>query len=72
MITEAYFAAFAGETTFATVIILQKLQPFFALVLAALVLKEYLSKWFYIWATIAIFSAYMIAFGALGKNIFSF
>lgn len=71
MITEAYFAAFRGETTFATVIILQKLQPVFALTLAALMLKEKLTKWFYLWAVLAIFSAYMIAYGSLGKDIFS-
>jgi len=70
-ITEAYFAAFRGETTFATVIILQKLQPVFALSLAALLLKEKLSKWFYLWALVAIFSGYMIAYGSLGTDIFS-
>ena len=70
MITEAYFAAFRGDTTFATVILLQKLQPIFALVGAAIVLRERLSAWFYGWAGIAIFSAYMIAFGSLWKDIF--
>ena len=70
MITEAYFAAFRGETTLATVIILQKLQPVFALWLAAILLKEKLSKRFYLWAAIAIASAYMIAFGSLGKDFF--
>lgn len=70
MITEAYFASFRWETTFATVIILQKLQPIFALLLAAILLKERLSKRFYVFATIAIFSAYMIAYGSLGKDIF--
>jgi drug/metabolite transporter (DMT)-like permease len=34
-------------------------------------LKERLSKWFYAWALIAIFSGYMIAYGSLGKDIFS-
>ena len=71
MITEAYFAAFRGETTFATVILLQKLQPFFALFLAGILLKEKLTKWFYTWAIVAIFSGYMIAFWSLGKSIFS-
>lgn len=70
MITEAYFAAFRGETTLSTVIILQKLQPFFALALAAIILKERLSRRFYIWAVVAIFSAYMIAYGSLWKSIF--
>ena len=44
MITEAFFAAAHGEVTFSTVIILQKLQPIFALILARLVLKEKLSR----------------------------
>lgn len=71
MITEAYFAAFRGETTLATIIILQKLQPIFALLLAWVLLREKLSKWFYLWASIAIFSGYMIAFGWWGTDIFS-
>ncbi len=71
LITEAYFAAFRGETTFATVVILQKLQPVFALFFASMILKEKLSGWFYSWAAVALFSAYMIAFGSLGTSIFS-
>ena len=71
MITEAYFAAFRGETTLSTVIILQKLQPFFALLLAGIFLREKLSAWFYSWATLAIFSGYMIAYGSLEFDIFS-
>ncbi|MCD5375309.1 DMT family transporter [Candidatus Gracilibacteria bacterium] len=71
MITEAYFAAFRGETTLSTVIILQKLQPVFALLLAGVLLKERLTKRFYIFAGLAIFSAYMIAYGSLGKEIFN-
>jgi drug/metabolite transporter (DMT)-like permease len=71
MITEAYFAAFRGETTLSTVIILQKLQPVFALSLAAILLKEKLSARFYFWAVIAIFSAYMIAYGALWSEIWN-
>ncbi len=69
MITEAYFAAFRWETTLSTVIILQKLQPVFALWLAAILLKEKLSTKFYVFAVIAIFSAYMIAYWSLWKTI---
>jgi len=65
MITEAYFAAFRGETTLSTVIILQKLQPVFALSMAAILLKEKLSLRFYLWAIVAICSAYMITYGSL-------
>ena len=71
MITEAYFAAFRGETTLSTVIILQKLQPVFALLLAGILLKEQLTKRFYLFAGIAIFSAYMIAYGSLGSDIWN-
>jgi len=68
MITQAFFAAMTGTTSFATVIILQKLQPFFALILARLVLKEKLSIHFYSWTAIAIIASYFLAFGASGLN----
>ena len=44
MITKAFFSAAHGEVTFATVIILQKLQPIFALIMARFLLKEKLKK----------------------------
>jgi drug/metabolite transporter (DMT)-like permease len=69
MITKAFFAAFAAETTFATVIILQKLQPVFALGLAAVILKERLSYKFYIWAVAAVAAAYVLAFGASDLHV---
>lgn len=68
-ITESFFAAFRWETTIATIIILQKLQPVFALFLASIVLKEKLDKNFYIWAIVAILSAYFIAFWDLWLDI---
>lgn len=70
-ITKAFFAAMAGEVSFATVIILQKLQPVFALLLARLILKERLPKQFYLWAVVAIVSAYLIAFAKTGLDISS-
>lgn len=69
MITEAYFAAFRWETTLSTVIILQKLQPIFALFLAGILLKEKLTVRFYVFAFFAILSAYMIAYGSLWTDI---
>jgi len=69
MITKAFFAAVDGETTFATVIILQKLQPFFALILARVILKEKLSQNFYFWTVIAIIASYFIAFAKTGLSI---
>jgi drug/metabolite transporter (DMT)-like permease len=64
-ITEAFFAAVNGEVTFATVVILQKLQPVFALILARLVLGERLKKSFYFWASLAVIAAYFLAYGKI-------
>lgn len=65
MITKAFFAAMDGKTTFSTVIILQKLQPIFALILARIFLKERLSKRFYVWAFVGVMAAYFLAFGSI-------
>lgn len=68
-ITKAFFAAMDGEVTFATVVILQKLQPIFALLLARVILKEKLTGKFYLWAGVAIAAAYGLAFGKQGLNL---
>ena len=67
-ITKAFFAAFdpSSGTTLATVVILQKLQPVFALLLARIILKEKLRKDFYIWAVLAILAAYVLSFSQHG------
>lgn len=59
-ITKAFFAAFAGDTTFASVVILQKLQPIFALILARVLLKEKLKKQFYPFALLAIATSFFL------------
>ncbi|MFA6393901.1 MAG: DMT family transporter [Patescibacteria group bacterium] len=64
-ITKAFFAAVSGEVTFATVVILQKLQPVFALILARIALGEKLKKSFYFWAVMAIVAAYFLTFGKI-------
>ncbi|MFA5746765.1 MAG: EamA family transporter [Candidatus Paceibacterota bacterium] len=69
MITEAFFAAMDGQVTFATVVILQKLQPVFALLLARIVLGEKLSRRFYYWAAAAVIAAYFLAFGKSGIGL---
>ncbi|MBR9693125.1 DMT family transporter [Candidatus Woesearchaeota archaeon] len=55
------------------VVLLQKLQPLFAIILAVLILKERLSKHFLAWASLAIVGAYLVAFGfaapALGASL---
>jgi drug/metabolite transporter (DMT)-like permease len=45
------------------VVLLQKLQPVFAIALASLLLKERLSKWFALWASVAILGGYFLTFG---------
>lgn len=44
------------------VVLIQKLQPVFALVLAAVILKEKLPKKFFFWAAVAIIAAYFVTF----------
>ncbi len=70
-ITKAFFSAMDGEVSFATVVILQKLQPIFALLLARVLLKEKLDKKFYVWAAVAIIASYFIAFAKTGLDISS-
>ncbi len=45
------------------VVLLQKLQPIFAIILAAILLKEKIKKHFIGWATLAIISSYFLTFG---------
>jgi len=68
MITKAFFSAIDGEVSFATVIILQKLQPIFALLMARVILKEKLNSKFYWWAGLAIIASYLLTFSKGGFN----
>ena len=45
------------------VVLLQKLQPVFAIALATLILKEKLRSGFFVWASLAIVSGYFLTFG---------
>ena len=45
------------------VVLLQKLQPIFAIILAAILLKEKIKKHFAIWASLAIIASYFLTFG---------
>ncbi|MFK5856114.1 MAG: DMT family transporter [Bacteroidota bacterium] len=51
------------------VVLLQKLQPIFAIILAAILLKEKIKKHFVLWASLAIISSYFLAFGFSVPNI---
>jgi len=65
-ITKALF--FVNYVNLSIVILIQKLQPVFALALAAILLKERLSKVFFLWAGTAIFGAYLMTFGFSTPN----
>lgn len=60
-ITKALF--YVDYVNLSIVILIQKLQPVFALVLAVLILKERLPKIFFLWAASAIGGAYLMTFG---------
>lgn len=45
------------------VVLLQKLQPVFAIILAAIILKEKINKYFILWSSIALIGGYFMTFG---------
>jgi len=45
------------------VVLLQKLQPIFAITLASVLLKEKIKKQFALWASLAVFASYFLTFG---------
>ncbi len=51
------------------VVLLQKFQPVFAIILAAIFLKEKLSKNFLMWGTVAIIAGYFLTFGFKAPNL---
>lgn len=66
-ITKALF--YVNFVNLSIVIVLQKLQPIFAIFLAWLVLKERLPKKFFTWALIAIVGGYFVTFGINLPNL---
>lgn len=66
-ITKALF--YVNFVNLSIVILIQKLQPMFAILLAAIILKEKPPNKFYFWAGIAILGAYLMTFGVKSPNI---
>lgn len=54
---------------FSIVILLQKLQPIFAIILAAILLKEKISPRFLLFGTIALIASYTLSFGFQGPQV---
>lgn len=54
---------------YSVVVLLQQLQPIWAITMAALLLKEKISKRFLIWAALALVAAYLISFRDLSVNL---
>lgn len=65
-ITKALF--YVNFINLSVVILLQKLQPVFAISLATIFLKEKLPKEFFLWAALAIVGAYFMTFGLSAPN----
>lgn len=66
-ITKALF--YVNFVNLSVVVLIQKLQPIFAILLAALLLKERLKKEFFLWASVALAGAYFMSFGLKIPNI---
>ncbi len=60
-ITRALF--FVNYANLSIVVLIQKLQPVFAISLASVLLKEKLNKEFFVWASVALLGAYLMTFG---------
>jgi drug/metabolite transporter (DMT)-like permease len=60
-ITKALF--YVNYVNLSIVVLIQKLQPVFAVTFAAILLKEHLNKTFYLWAGTAVIGAYLMTFG---------
>jgi len=65
-ITRALF--YVNYVNLSIVVLLQKLQPIFAILLAALLLKERPPKKFYLLAALAVLGAYLMTFGFQSPN----
>lgn len=65
-ITKALF--YVNFVNLSVVILLQKLQPVFAISLATIFLKEKLPKEFFLWSALAIVGAYFMTFGLSAPN----
>ena len=68
-ITRAIF--YVNYVNLSVVVLIQKLQPVFAIALAAVLLKERLSKTFLKWAALALVGAYFMTFGWRLPNFFT-
>lgn len=51
------------------VVLLQKLQPVFAITLAAIILKERINKYFVVWASVALIGGYFMTFGLSAPDL---
>ncbi len=66
-----FYTAALGKVNyiqFSVVVLLQQLQPIWAISAAAILLKEKIDKKFLLWAVLGLFSAYMITFKDLTVN----
>lgn len=65
-ITKAIFLVYTHGANISVILLLQKLQPVFAVALAAILLRERPTRKYFLWAAMAIAGSYLLTFG-LGK-----
>jgi len=51
------------------VVLLQKLQPIFAILMARIILKEHMKRRFFLWASVAVGASYVLTFGFHAPHI---
>lgn len=69
-IVAAIIEVYSADLNISVVLLLQKIQPIFAILLAYAWLRERPKKTFYVWAVIALIGSYILTFG-FGKADFS-
>ena len=61
--TVAFTEAFVATSNYSVPVLIQKIQPCFAILLARVLLRETVRPWFWLFAAIAVSGAYLLPFG---------
>lgn len=62
-IVAAIIQVYSGNLNISVILLLQKLQPIFAILLALIILKERPRRSFYLWVVVALIGSYFLTFG---------
>jgi drug/metabolite transporter (DMT)-like permease len=61
--TVAFTEAFVATSNYSVPVLIQKIQPCFAILLARVLLRETVRPWFWLFAAVAVAGAYLLSFG---------